>query len=305
MLRDWESQFATWAKSPSDSETQRCENTIKAIRGAIAKSEKLKRRKIKVFAQGSYRNRVNVRRDSDVDIGVMCHDVFLAQYPPGKTRADFGNIEASYSFSQFKSELEEALVARFGSAGVHRGNKAFDIHENSYRVDADVVPLFEYRRYNENGTHIYGVALIPDSGSRIYNYPERLMDAWPKLDLHYENAVSKNKATARAYKGVVRILKSLRNEMEATGIAAAAPIPGFLIECLVWNAPDECFKHKTWDEVVRAVLLYVWSNTKGDGTCKDWLEVNGIKYLFHSSQKWTRAQAHTFVDAAWSYVGVR
>lgn len=305
MPRDWESQFATWAQSPSQTETDRCENAIKAIRNAVAKSDKLKARRIKVFPQGSYRNRVNVRKDSDVDVGVMCHDVFLPRYPTGKTGADFGNVDANYSYLQFKNELEEALVAHFGRAAVSRGNKAFDIHETSYHVEADVAPLLEFRHYSESGEYHCGVALKPDSGGQIENYPERLLEDWPRVDQHYENGVAKNTATNRAYKGVVRIVKSLRNEMEEAGSAASVSIPGFLIECLVWNAPDTCFKHKTWDGDVQAVFQHLWSNTKNTAACKEWLEVNGIKYLFHPSQKWTREQAHTFVDAAWSYVGVR
>jgi hypothetical protein len=34
-----------------------------------------------------------------------------------------------------------------------------------------------------------------------------------------------------------------------------------------------------------------------------WLEVNDVKYLFHSTQPWTKEQAHAFVSAAWDYVG--
>src|SRR5262245_21774097 len=94
MSRDWEAQFTTWARSPADTETQRCENAITAIRNAVAKSAKLSLRRIKVFPHGSYRNRVNVRQDSDVDVGVMCHGVFLTTYPAGKTDADFGNVDA-------------------------------------------------------------------------------------------------------------------------------------------------------------------------------------------------------------------
>jgi hypothetical protein len=305
MPRDWESQFATWAESPSQTETDRCENAIKAIKNAVAQSEKLKRRKIKVFAQGSYRNRVNVRRDSDVDVGVMCHDVFLSHDPPGKTDADFGNVDGGYPFRQFKNELEEALVAYFGRAAVQRGNKAFDIHETTYHVEADVAPLYEFRHYYESGSCLCGVALVPDSGERIVNYPERLLDDWPHINQHYENGVVKNAATSRAYKGVVRIVKSVRNEMEAAGIAATAPVPGFLIECLVFNAADHCFKHATWDAAVQDVVLHLWTNTKDDASCNEWVEVNDIKYLFRVSQEWTRAQAHAFIDAAWSYVGVR
>ena len=133
MTRDWESAFSFWARPPSKTEEQRSENAIGAIRNPVNGSSTLKQRKIKVFTQGSYRNRVNVRQDSDVDVGVMLYyDSFLDEYPEGKTRADFGNIDGDYHYSQFKNELEEAMVDHFGRAAVKRGNKAFNIRENTY-----------------------------------------------------------------------------------------------------------------------------------------------------------------------------
>lgn len=305
MAADLDTKFSQWAEPPSKTELERSENAIKAIRNAVENSERLKRRTIKVFTQGSYRNRVNVRRESDVDVGVMLHNYFLADYPNGKTHADFGNEPVSYAFKQFKDELEVALVAHFGRAAVHRGNKAFDIRENSYHVEADVAPFFEFRQYSDSGLSRCGVTMIPDDGGQIKNYPELLLERWPSIPQHYENGVAKNNATSRAYKGVVRILKSLRNEMHDARIAAAEPVPGFLIECMTWNAPDSCFSHETWDGRVQAVLRHLWSKTNEGGDCKTWTEVNDYKYLFHSSQKWTRAQAHAFIDAARDYVGVR
>ena len=129
MNRDWESTFTFWAQSPSKTEQERCERVIRAINNAISRSPKLQARKILVFTQGSFRNRVNVRQDSDVDVGVMLYDYFFSQYPEGKRDADFGNSDAGYSFSQFKNEIEEALVDYFGRTAVTRGNKAFDIKE--------------------------------------------------------------------------------------------------------------------------------------------------------------------------------
>lgn len=306
MSRNWESEFSQWASPPGATEEARCENAIRSIRNAISESHKLKSRSVKVFVQGSYKNRVNVRKESDVDVGVMCHDYFLSHYPTGKTDKDYRNVTVdSYSYTQFKNELEEALVSYFGRNAVTRGNKAFDIRENTYHVEADVAPFFEYRHFYEDGSYLCGAALMEDKGGRIVNYPERLLDSWPKISLHYENGVAKNSATSRAYKGVVRILKTLRNEMEELKIASAKPIPGFLIECLTWNTPNTCFAHKTWDSRIQSALLHLWSNTKDETSCKEWCEVNDIKYLFRTSQKWTREQAHTFIDDAWSYIGVR
>ena len=306
MTRDWESTFNFWAQSPSKTEQERCERVIAAIHRSISQSSKLRARMIKVFTQGSFRNRVNVRQDSDVDVGVMLYDYFLDQYPAGKSRADFGNYDVEYGFAQFKNELEEALVAYFGRSMVTRGNKAFDIKATTSNIEADVVPLWEFRRYWDNGEFRAGVALIPDNGSgRIENYPERLVDTWPNTPLHYENGVSKNIATSRRFKGMARILKKLRNEMDNAGIAAAQAVPSYLIECLAWNAPNTCFGGHSWEARVQSVLRFLWQNTKEPALCSGWFEVDAIKFLFHDTQRWTRRQAHAFINAAWDAVGVK
>jgi len=236
----------------------------------------------------------------------MLYDYFLAQYPDGKRDVDFGNTDANYPFSQFKNELEEALAGYFGRGAVKRGNKAFDIKATASHVEADVVPLFEFRQYWDGGSYRAGVALIPDDGSRrIENYPERLIDYWPTTPLHYENGVAKNDQTNRRFKGMVRILKKLRIELEDAGSAVTAAVPGYLIECLVWNTPNWCFDRHTWEERVQSVLRFLWQNTRDSKLCDKWCEVDDIKYLFRESQPWSREKAHAFVNAAWDYVGVK
>lgn len=305
MGTDWETQFSTWAQPPGKTEVDRIDNTILAVRKAMDADDFLSPR-TKVFAQGSYRNRVNVRKDSDVDIGVLyTGNTFCPDYPEGTTNETFGNIDGDYNYYDFKDRVGEALVSRFGKSVVTRGNKAFDVHENTYRVDCDVVPVFEHRRYRTNGSYICGVQLYPDSGGEIINWPERLYDNkhWP--DQHYENGVVKNTSTNRSYKGCVRILKKLRNRMDEEGITAAKPIPGFLIECMTWNAPDALFSHSKWDGDIQAVLLHLWTNLKTKELCNDWGEVSELKYLFKGDPDSKRAEAFNFVDAAWSYIGVR
>ena len=147
--RDWESVFNTWAQGPSKTEQDRAENAERQIFQAIRNNEELKNRDIKVFTQGSYRNRVNVRRDSDVDIGVLCFDSYFTGYEDDNIKAEVRKHEASaeYTYTAFKNDLHRALVSRFGSASVNRGDKAFQIDANTYRVNADVAAFFEHRRY--------------------------------------------------------------------------------------------------------------------------------------------------------------
>lgn len=297
MSRDWESVFTTWAQGPSATEQQRIDNAESQIRAAINASEKLNKRNIKVFTQGSYRNRVNVRRDSDVDIGVVCFDTYFPEYPDDnvKSQLDESFVPATYEYATLKNELEEALVNRFGRAAVTRGKKSFDIKANTYRVESDVAAFFEHRRYTSKNQYLSGVEMIPDnySPSSIKNWPEQ----------HYTNGVSKNDRVSRRYKRVVRILKCLSNDMTANGIKSAENAPSFLIECLVFNASDRCFSSSTYKPMVREVLAYLFNETRSDANCSEWGEVSELKYLFRTSQPWTRQSAHQFISDAWNYVG--
>ena len=115
--------------------------------------------------------------------------------------------------------------------------------------------------------------------------------------------MEKNKATSRAYKSLVRIIKSLCNEMSEQNIQQAKEVCGFLIECLVWNVPNSSFSHSDWTGDVRACLAYLFNNTKEEEKCMDWGEVSELKYLLRGGQKWTRQQAFLFIDKAWDHIG--
>lgn len=293
-----ESIFRSWSKPSSVTEKQKSDNAEKMIKNAISSDPILSNMDIQVFAQGSYRNNTNVRQNSDVDICVRLMSSFFYQLPDPPNNPNYFNINPSnYTYNDFKNNLENALINKFGKKGVTRGNKAFDIHENSYRVDADVVACFEHRRYilKPDGSYYYlsGIELCPDKGGSIINWPHQ----------HYENGVNKNKNTGGRFKLITRVLKRLRYEMVDEGIKAAEVIPSFLIECLSWNAPNNSFGYDNYEDDVRDVLAHLFNNTMEDEQCQDWGEVSELKYLFSSAQPWTRKQAHNFLDAAWDYIG--
>jgi hypothetical protein len=299
MTRDWESTFREWAKPPGVTEQQKSDHAEKAIKAAIAESPELSKRNIIVFPQGSYRNHTNIRLDSDVDICVLCKDVFYYDLPSdGSITKETASIsDATYEYSTFKNEVEVALVRKFGRGQVKRGNKAFDIHENTYRVDSDAVACFLHREYyrgfNGQITYREGTELRPDNGAKIENWPEQ----------HYKNGVTKNDATSGRFKSITRVIKRLRNEMEEKGIREAKSMPSYLIESLVWNVPKDHFGSSAYFADMRNVLAYTFNGTRSAEECKEWTEVNGIKYLFHFTQPWTREQAHGFLATAWDYIG--
>lgn len=289
-----EDSLKSWAKAPGQTESDKCVNAVTAVRKAIDASEKLSKLSIKVFAQGSYCNRTNVREDSDVDVCVHCTDSFFYYLPPELTNVDCGFVvPGPVNYATYKNDVGAALASYFKNGHVTRGSKAFDIKENTYRIAADVVPCFEYRRYAKDTTHIKGTAFDPDNGGRIVNWP----------DQNYDNGVAKNTDTGGRFKDVVRILKRLRNKMNDEKVAAASPIPSFLIECLVWNASNPAFGHDSYTVDVRETLAHLFNNTIKFEDCKEWGEVNDLKYLFWNGQAWNFNQAHAFISAVWDYLG--
>lgn len=293
MTKNWETTFTHWAKGPANSESERCENAIRAIKKAIEQSDALRILNTDVILQGSYRNRVNIRQDSDVDVGIICRDTFFYELSEGVTKETASISPATYRYADFKNDVHNALISYFGYASVTRGNKAFDIKANSYRVEADLAPFFEYRNYWAKGQFSEGVKLISDSGKEVINYPEQ----------HYNNGIEKNNNTNRRYKRALRILKNIKSDMENNGYSSTSAVPGFLLECLAFNVPNENYSSSSFVPLMRSVIAHIYNSTMSSADCSLWTEVNDIKYLFHSTQPWTKQQAHQFISDAWNYIG--
>jgi hypothetical protein len=288
---DRENLLSRWAEPPSDSEQTRCDNAERVIRNAVQDSEHLRDRDIKVFAQGSYKNNTNVRLNSDVDICVCLMDTFSTDYSfaPNLSDESLGISVATYTYQQFKNDLGDALVAEFGKANVTRGNKAFDIKENTYRVEADVVACIERRRYLNDTSYQSGTTLYPDNGGTIHSWPFQ----------HYDNGVQKNTESGRRFKRLVRVMKNLRNTLADNGSKSAEIVPSFLNECLVWNTPNNVMAASSLSDAVRHTLVHLWQSLETDASCEDWGEVSEMKYLFRPSRPWTRDQARDWILTAW------
>ena len=294
-MASWEERFRSWAGGPGDTERERCENAERMIRKAIPASEELKSLDIEVFSQGSFRNVTNIPQESDVDVSVCLKDTMFYELPPGGKPADFGIISTSRSFGSYKSSVGNAIKNYFGSENVTVGNKAIRIHSNTYRVDADVVPNWLYREYFDPkppSSTREGVKFVAGDGSNIINYPKQ----------HTEQGIAKNSNTSKRFKRMARILKSLQVELFDEK-QVTERLPSFLVESLMYNVPNAKFGHDTYQADMRAALAFIFNNTRDADDASKWTEANGVKYLFHVSQPWTKAQAHMFVSAAWDYIG--
>ena len=290
MSIDWEQTFRNWSKPSSENESTKAENAERMIKIAVSNSQILSSKDISVFPQGSYRNNTNVREDSDVDICVCLNSLVSSDYSlvPGMNDRLAGLISASYNYNQFKNDLETALRNKFGLLGVSRGKKAFDVHANSYRIDADVVPAIQGRLYYNHTNFLRGTCVLPDSGGIIYNWPEQ----------NYNNGVAKNNKTNSRFKFIVRAIKRLRNRLAENGYSSAKPISSYLIECLIYVVPDHYFSGDSYKANVNECIKYLYNQID----LNDWTEINEIKYLFRPSQKWSKEQVKEFLSSSWHYI---
>jgi hypothetical protein len=294
MSTEWENKFSNWTKPPSDTEENKLTNAETMVRDAIKADPNLKDQDIEIFGQGSYANNTNVRLNSDIDICVRLMSTFYFDLPEGMTREDFNIADGTHTYSDFKDNLEKAFVNKFGRSDVKRGNKAITIIGNTNRVEADVIPTFEQRRYSKNGSYHSGTKFFPDNGGTIEN--------WPKQ--HISNGIDKNNNTQRRFKKTVRIFKKLRYEMKDEGYSICNKVLSFLIECLIWNVPDSIFNnHVKWYELVKQCIIHLYNATKENEGCSEWGEVSELLYLFKGHSKWTREDANKFLLEAWNYIG--
>lgn len=294
--RDWESWLKNSTGPASKTEQADAERTEKRIRDAIEADRRLTG-KVRIFVKGSYANNTNVRRDSDVDIAVEWNAwAYISRANEAKkyTWDELGipTGDADPEPAVFRRWVEEALIAAFGSAKVDTsGNKAITVERNTNTLDADVVPCFQHKRYDGPGrTPHIGIRLYPRKGGMVENWPEQ----------NRANGNRKNTDTSHRYKQVVRALKRLENDMVAAGLLDSE-VHGFFIECLLYNLPNGVFGYLSYKQTMLEVLAKLW-NQINDGEHADWVEVNGLKWLWRSGQTWTPEEAADFAKKAWNYI---
>ena len=275
--RRWAARFETWAQPLSSTEEQKCLNAQNMISKALDGHSEMVGINYRVCPQGSYVANTNVRQNSDVDIRIHCTDTFHFSLPAGLEASDAGIYPATLDFSTYRAKVLKALVDKFGYLNVTDGSKAFNIDENTYRINADVVPAFDYKEYYYNGsvlTFRTGSCFFSKSGDFIINWPEQTI----------ANGRAMNNRTNYRYKKVVRVLKGIRNEMADKGYYSAKQISSHLIACLVYNIADSYFGNDELYDDVLGVVKQIWFKTYESSRSSHWTEIDEIKPLFPASQ---------------------
>ena len=289
-----EELLASWTGPSSSTEQDKQDRTERMIKEAVVAHPPFANCSLSVYAKGSYANNTNVKSDSDVDIAVQCHECRYWHEAAVGARGPAGEYNGSWTPAKLRAELETALRAKFGSQVDSSGSTAFRVRSSSARVEADIVPGFDYRYYFEGGSFRDGVRIFKKDGGSLINYPEQQL----------VNGKEKNRRTNLRYKKVVRVLKRIENAMASN--AFHVDVPSFLVECLVYNCADRTVAHSTWLDSVRETLAFIQRELQGDEPTLEaerWLEVNECKFLFASTQDWQREDGRAFAEAGLRYLG--
>ena len=85
-------------------------------------------------------------------------------------------------------------------------------------------------------------------------------------------------------------MKHIKNEMQELGLTNER-ISSYMIECLVWNIPEQMFfNSNSYTGLLQQALYYIVSQVN-----LNWVEVSGMYYLFRSEQKWNLQDTKTFL----------
>jgi hypothetical protein len=273
--------------------------TPKALREKIQKkltgekSTIQRKYQLEIYLQGSYRNNTNIYGNSDVDIVVQNDATFFSDvsdldtYETSLYERAFSN--ATYTWSDFKSEVIETLEDAFGKDKVEVGNKSIKIDDGSY--EADVVPCFEYRKYTSFGEDESDREYIPgikfyttNENTPVVNYPKE----------HYSKGASKNQNVNSRYKPTIRIFKNIKKRLIEKGMLEKEEAPSYFLENLLYNVPDDLFDNGEVDKRVENVLTWLEENkyALSSFTCQ-----NEQVYLFgHSQDQWNQVDARKFIN---------
>ena len=151
-----ETQLSIWAKYH---QTQLAINTHESIRKALnSPISKLKLNRFsegnhfEIYLQGSYRNKTNIRADSDVDVVVqlntICCSNKLQINPFYRKRYDSVFKFSNYTWDDFEQDILISLLNYYPQDKIIIGNKSIKLPKGSNRIAADIIPCIKYRYYD-------------------------------------------------------------------------------------------------------------------------------------------------------------
>ena len=184
-----EAQLATWSNLGGTANSMAAHTSV---RNALeANDSGLNCADFEIFLQGSYRNKTNIRADSDVDLVVQYNKVYyrdLAKLSPSEIqRYQSCHSTVDYGAVEWRADVEKALRKRFPGKVQVGGGKALKVTTGPGNMTADVVPALLHKQYTHFNTvkdegFDPGMKFADSRGNITLNFPK----------LHIDNGEDKN-----------------------------------------------------------------------------------------------------------------
>ncbi len=236
-----------------------------------------------VYLQGSYKNDTNIRGDMDVDVVVQLSSTFYSNLSEDQKRI-LGIIPASYGWSNFRTDVLQALKNYYGQSQITEGNKSIKIRASTGRLPADVVVCCQYIKYRtvSNYDYIEGMCFWTRNDNRqVINYPK----------LHYDNGVSKHQNTDDWYKRIVRMFKNIRNYLIDGYKIPENLVPSYFLECMLYNVPNDKFG-PTYPDTFCNVVNWLNKVNLDNFVCQN----EQLKLFGTTPEQWDTDKANTFIQ---------
>lgn len=289
-----ESQLKEWSFAP---ESTKIQQTHEQIREALKESHELMKHKYEIYLQGSYANSTNIRADSDVDVVAQLNSTFykdingLSQYEKELFLRIFP--DATYRWADFRRDVMNALISCFGSTSVKQGNKSIKLEGNKYRVNADVVPCLQYRKYRSFSEENYCNFVEGMKFWTTCQRPNREIVNFPKV--HLENGQNKNIRTSTMYKGLVRVVKNIKRQLIENYALDPGTAPSYFIECILYNVPDNYYFQNNFKMSLEMAYDFILRRCD----LGKLITVSHQHFLFGTEPwQWNLPDAKTFFDTA-------
>lgn len=174
------------------------------LRAALSRSPLLDTRPYEIFGQGSRVNGTALEVGSDIDLILM-----LRTPDP----ADWEGFR------------DDVLATLGESYTVRMGRRCLNVDDagSLFGEMVDILVATEFRRGGEQG-----VFFRDQEGRPIVNFPKQ----------HRRNGDAKDRRTGGRFKAAVRAAKRAKK----VAMLASGTAPSYLLECLLYNVPDEVYR---------------------------------------------------------------
>ncbi len=266
------------------------------LRKTLSRSTLLDGRPYEIFGQGSRVNNTYLEHGSDIDLVVMLRGPLELRVEAfDEVRKD--NSKEShrvdiYGWEEFRDDVLAALRESY-SVSMGRRCANIDSPDSLFGEMVDILVATEYRFYSTrpaSGIESYeqGVFFRDLEGRPIVNFPKQ----------HRCNGNEKDIRTGGLFKEIVRTTKRLRRLAEREHMIVEGSAPSYLLECLLYNVPDNVYRTSTRRTAYRNALRWLrWRHREDPKAFDEMLCQNSINRLFGAGpDQWGADEAGRIVD---------